>query len=113
MYKHCYSYTHPYRECCSSLNYDGARNVQSSPSPPGVAHILSDLGGVRDVVPLMAAILHDTIEDTRTIEAELKAEFGLEVAAVVMECSDDKSLVKARRKELQIEKVTASSMGVR
>jgi len=59
--------------------------------------------GVRDRVPLLAAVLHDTIEDTETTREELARAFGEEVAAVVAEVTDDKSLPKDRRKELQIE----------
>ncbi|HEY4058644.1 MAG TPA: HD domain-containing protein [Kofleriaceae bacterium] len=59
--------------------------------------------GVRDESALMAAVLHDTIEDTTTTRDELAAAFGEEVASVVMEVTDDKTLPKARRKELQVE----------
>ena len=71
--------------------------------PIAVATALWHEGGVRDVVALTAAILHDTIEDTATTAAELIDAFGGEVAAVVVEVTDDKALPKARRKELQIE----------
>lgn len=71
--------------------------------PIAVATALWHEGDVRDPVALTAAILHDTIEDTGTTEAELAAAFGAEIAAVVTEVTDDKSLPKARRKELQIE----------
>jgi guanosine-3',5'-bis(diphosphate) 3'-pyrophosphohydrolase len=59
--------------------------------------------GVRDRVPLLAAVLHDTVEDTGTTREELASAFGEDVAAVVMEVTDDKSLPKDRRKELQVE----------
>lgn len=59
--------------------------------------------GVRDESALVAAVLHDTIEDTATTREELAAAFGDEIASVVMEVTDDKTLPKARRKELQIE----------
>lgn len=71
--------------------------------PIAVASLLWHDGEVRDPVVLVAAILHDTIEDTGTTEGELAAVFGAEIAAVVVEVTDDKSLPKARRKELQIE----------
>ena len=59
--------------------------------------------GVRDRVPLLAAILHDTIEDTDTTRDELVAKFGEDVAAAVCEVTDDKSLPKDQRKQAQIE----------
>ncbi|TFU05985.1 bifunctional (p)ppGpp synthetase/guanosine-3',5'-bis(diphosphate) 3'-pyrophosphohydrolase [Polymorphobacter arshaanensis] len=70
--------------------------------PIALAHILISEGGVSDAVVLCAAILHDTIEDTKTTYAELKSNFGTEIADVVMEVTDDKSLEKAERKKLQI-----------
>ena len=48
-------------------------------------------------------MLHDTIEDTETTADELRALFGDQVASVVLEVTDDKSLDKAQRKQLQIE----------
>ena len=56
-----------------------------------------------DAVVVVAALLHDTIEDTRTDRAELERAFGPEVAALVAEVTDDKSLPKAERKRLQVE----------
>lgn len=59
--------------------------------------------GITDVNILMAAVLHDTVEDTGTKYEELVTEFGDDVAETVMECTDDKSLDKVERKKLQIE----------
>src|SRR5207245_1731452 len=47
--------------------------------------------------------LHDTIEDTETTEAELRGRFVGRVADIVLEVTDDKSLPKHRRNELQVE----------
>lgn len=71
--------------------------------PIAVANLLSDIGGIDDPVVLMAAILHDTIEDTDTRPEELEEHFGAAVRALVQEVSDDKSLPKAERKKKQIE----------
>jgi (p)ppGpp synthase/HD superfamily hydrolase len=71
--------------------------------PIRVAHLLWEVGGVRDTVMLAAALLHDVLEDTSTTPDELAARFGGEVRALVEEMTDDKSLPKADRKELQIE----------
>jgi guanosine-3',5'-bis(diphosphate) 3'-pyrophosphohydrolase len=71
--------------------------------PIEVASILANVGGVRDLAVLVAAILHDTIEDTRTSPEELEAAFGPEVRLLVQEVTDDKTLPKAERKRLQIE----------
>lgn len=59
--------------------------------------------GVEDPALLVAAILHDTIEDTETTFEEVHKEFGSEVAELVAEVTDDKSLPKKERKRLQVE----------
>lgn len=71
--------------------------------PIRVTYLLADTGGITDLVTLMAAVLHDTIEDTETTAQELEAQFGRTVRKVVEELTDDKSLDKAVRKQLQIE----------
>lgn len=66
-----------------------------------VADLLARAGA--DEETLLAGILHDTVEDTETTYDELKREFGENVADIVMECTDDKSLEKQVRKQLQVE----------
>ncbi len=68
-----------------------------------VVHTLATVGRVADRVLLIAAALHDTVEDTETSWEELEALFGLEVCGVVQEVTDDKKLPKQERKKLQIE----------
>jgi (p)ppGpp synthase/HD superfamily hydrolase len=70
--------------------------------PIDVANILAE-AGVTDTDTLIAGILHDTVEDTGTSAREIAYTFGENVAKVVLECSDDKSLSKIERKKLQIE----------
>ena len=82
------------------------KNEETSPyinHPIAVTHLLADTGGVSDLVTLMAAVLHDTIEDTETTPSELDEHFGQTVRKVVEEMTDDKTLDKAVRKQLQIE----------
>ncbi|MBF0470567.1 MAG: bifunctional (p)ppGpp synthetase/guanosine-3',5'-bis(diphosphate) 3'-pyrophosphohydrolase [Gammaproteobacteria bacterium] len=71
--------------------------------PLSLLHLLVTEGSVTDPATLCAAVLHDTIEDTETTEAELYHHFGQEIASVVMEVSDDKNLPKTEQKRLQIE----------
>src|ERR1700676_2013091 len=81
------------------------KDAEASPyinHPIALANLLQQQG-VDDIVVLCAALLHDTIEDTETTAPELRREFGPEVTAVVLEVTDDKSLLKAERKRLQIE----------
>jgi len=71
--------------------------------PIEVAAMLANIAGVRDLVILVAAVLHDTIEDTSTSPEEIEIAFGPEVRTLVQEVTDDKSLHKAERKRLQVE----------
>ena len=77
--------------------------------PIEVALRLWEIGGVRDPFTLIAAVLHDTIEDTDTSEQEIEVLFGPVVRTVVMEVTDDKSLPKQERKRLQIEHAASVS----
>lgn len=67
-----------------------------------VALLLAEASNGSDPVLVIAGLLHDTLEDTDTTAGELEAHFGAEVAALVVEVSDDKSLPKAERKRLQV-----------
>lgn len=77
--------------------------------PIEVAEHLASVGGISDEDVLVAALLHDTIEDTPTTAAEIETLFGSRVAAIVLECTDDKCLEKAERKRLQIVSAMAKS----
>ena len=68
-----------------------------------VAELVSTALTEPDTNLIAAALLHDTIEDTRTTKEELVQEFGADIASLVAEVTDDKSLPKAERKRLQIE----------
>src|SRR5688572_26422608 len=71
--------------------------------PITLANILWLEGDVHEPLVICAALLHDTIEDTATTEAELAERFGPAVARIVMEVTDDKTLDRAVRKRLQVE----------
>jgi len=74
-----------------------------------VAALLAEATGGSDAGLLAAAYLHDTLEDTATLYEDIVARFGEDVAKLVAEVTDDKSLPKAERKRLQVEKVTQKS----
>ncbi len=79
--------------------------------PLRVARLLAEVGGIQDEDVLVAAVLHDTVEDTATTPTELEAAFGPAVRDLVAEVTDDKSLPKAERKRLQIAHATGLSSG--
>jgi guanosine-3',5'-bis(diphosphate) 3'-pyrophosphohydrolase len=88
------------------------KDAEASPyinHPIAVATVLAAEGQVSDETTLVAAALHDTVEDTQTTFAELETLFGLEVTALVREVTDNKSLNPMERKSLQIAHAAQSS----
>lgn len=81
--------------------------------PLEVANLLAGVGQVEDFDVLIAAILHDTVEDTETTREELIERFGERAGAMVLEVTDDRSLPKAARKQLQIEHAPHLSEGAK
>ncbi len=81
--------------------------------PIAVATALATERNATDGRLLVAAILHDTVEDTQTTFDELTEHFGSHVAALVRELADDKSLPKHERKRLQIEHARSGSPGAK
>jgi guanosine-3',5'-bis(diphosphate) 3'-pyrophosphohydrolase len=71
--------------------------------PLSLADLLVNEAMIDDPVVICAALLHDTVEDTETTFEEIAIAFGHEIACIVLEVSDDKTLAKAERKRLQIE----------
>ena len=76
---------------------------------PYINHLIEVAGLVSNAITepdtnlVTAAFLHDTIEDTKTTKEELVQAFGSDVADLVVEVTDDKSLPDAVRKRLQVE----------
>lgn len=82
------------------------KNSYNSPyinHPIGVAYNISKIGSIDDTATIIAALLHDTVEDTETTFDEIEKEFDAEVAAIVRDVTDDKSLPAYQRKLKQIE----------
>ena len=81
------------------------KDEQASPyitHPLTVAREIYAIGKVSDQQILVAAILHDTLEDTKTTKDELRNLFGEDVLSIVLEVTDNKSLEKVRRKQCQV-----------
>ena len=81
--------------------------------PLEVANLIANIGGVNDIDILMAAVLHDTVEDCGVSIEEIHLLFGETVAGYVSEVTDDKSLPKAERKRLQVEHAPHLSPGAK
>jgi guanosine-3',5'-bis(diphosphate) 3'-pyrophosphohydrolase len=67
-----------------------------------VARLLAAATEGGDAELIAAGWLHDTVEDTATGREELVSTFGDDVASLVMEVTDDKTLPKQERKRLQV-----------
>jgi (p)ppGpp synthase/HD superfamily hydrolase len=68
-----------------------------------VAALLAEATDGLDPVLVMGGLLHDTLEDTDATYDDLAQLFGPEVASLVAEVTDDKSLPQKERKRLQVE----------
>jgi guanosine-3',5'-bis(diphosphate) 3'-pyrophosphohydrolase len=77
--------------------------------PLKVAESLREIAGCQDVDILSAALLHDTIEDTKTSYDEIAVLFGDRVAAWVAELTVDKRLPKGARSRQMLESAKKKS----
>jgi len=68
-----------------------------------VASTVAEATEGKDPNLVIAALLHDAIEDQKIPRQVIAESFGEDVAALVCEVTDDKSLPKAERKRLQVE----------
>jgi guanosine-3',5'-bis(diphosphate) 3'-pyrophosphohydrolase len=81
--------------------------------PLTVAHTLLHVGHVIDIDVLIAAVLHDVVEDTDATIDDVRARFGDRVAGLVAEVTDDKTLAPSAVKRSQIERVRHASDGAK
>lgn len=88
--------------------------------PIQVANHLARSGEDRNIELLIAAILHDVIEDTvdpgpekEQLTVFIGEKFGKNVLSVILEVTDDKNLTKEERKKLQIDLSSVRSINAR
>src|ERR1700686_5225946 len=83
---------------------------------PYINHLLEVAQLIAGAIPepdtnlVVAALLHDVIQDAGVTKEELVGRFGADVADLVAEVTDDKSLPKAERKRLQVENAPKKSV---
>lgn len=75
-----------------------------------VAQLVASALTEPDTNLVMAALLHDSIEDAGVTKEELARRFGFDVADLVAEVTDDKSLPQRERKQLQVENAPKKSV---
>ena len=68
-----------------------------------VASLVTEATDGADPNVVIAALLHDAVEDQKIPIDRITREFGQPVADIVMEVTDDKELAKEERKHIQIE----------
>ncbi|WP_316201472.1 MULTISPECIES: HD domain-containing protein [unclassified Bradyrhizobium] len=78
-----------------------------------VANILSATCDGEDAELVAAGWLHDTIEDTDTAADELAERFGCRVADLVVEVTDDMTLPKSERRQVQVIAAPGKSAGAK
>jgi (p)ppGpp synthase/HD superfamily hydrolase len=74
-----------------------------------VASLVTEATDGEDPDVVIAALLHDAIEDQEVPADLIAEEFGSSVVSIVQEVSDDKALEKETRKLLQIERAPQAS----
>ena len=74
-----------------------------------VAHLLAEANCPPAVIA--AGFLHDVVEDTHIPITAIEAEFGEEIASLVLAVTDNKLLPKAERKRLQVERAATANPG--
>ena len=77
--------------------------------PIRVAESLRTIGGVHDIEVVVAALLHDLIEDTDCEFDTIAHRFGTRVATLVSELSGDMRLPKVERRQEVIERIRHAS----
>lgn len=80
--------------------------------PLKVAELLSEYGESEEDL-LIAAILHDVIEDTDATAEEIVNLFGQNICNIILEVTDDKELPYSIRKELQIKHAPGLSVSAK
>jgi GTP diphosphokinase / guanosine-3',5'-bis(diphosphate) 3'-diphosphatase len=75
-----------------------------------VATLVAEATGGKDPDLVIAALLHDAIEDCEVPRELIANAFGTDVADLVAEVTDDKTLAKEHRKDMQAETAHKKSL---
>ena len=74
---------------------------------------MTEAPGASEPDAVIAALLHDAIEDQDVTAEMIASEFGKHVAEIVVKVTDDKSLPKAERKAIQVAHAATLSPGAK
>lgn len=78
-----------------------------------VACLLSNVGQVRDPSTLVAALLHDAVEDGHTTLGHISIKFGVDVRDIVAELTDPSGLTEQDRRRRQIDHASQLSIAAK
>jgi guanosine-3',5'-bis(diphosphate) 3'-pyrophosphohydrolase len=78
-----------------------------------VCLVLREVFGIDDQQTLMAAVLHDTIEDTTTDFDDLEKKFGADVASWAATLSKDKRLPEPEREQCYVQQLVRAPWQVK
>lgn len=101
---------------CFAAEKHACQRRKGAAAEPYVNHLIEVAQLVAMTLPepdtnlLIAALLHDSIEDAGVTAEDLASRFGEDVAGLVIEVTDDKSLPKHERKRLQVENAPKKSV---
>lgn len=101
-------------EFAAICHRDQTRKGSNTPyiaHPMEVLAILTANGA--DEITCIAGVLHDTVEDTAATAEQIRDLFGEEVAAIVADETEDKSLPWAVRKQLTIDRLPKQDLRVK
>lgn len=90
------------------------KNKEKTPyisHPMSVAYQIMDIAKVFDPDIIVAALLHDTLEDTNATEKDIEHLFGSNVCSIVKEVTDDPELTSEQQKLQQVFKAPHLSKG--
>jgi GTP diphosphokinase / guanosine-3',5'-bis(diphosphate) 3'-diphosphatase len=101
-----------------AADWHAGQRRKGAAGEPYVNHLIEVAELVAEAEPgntdlVIAALLHDAIEDQQIAPDEIAGLFGKRVASLVMEVTDDKSLPKQERKRLQVETAAKKSRDAR
>ena len=88
------------------------KDVDASPyinHPIALANVLANEAGVDEEDVLIAAILHDTLEDTSTTYDELEREFGTKIAKAVHALTKNTDLPKEQQMKDSLKRIKSMS----
>ncbi|NDD57770.1 MAG: bifunctional (p)ppGpp synthetase/guanosine-3',5'-bis(diphosphate) 3'-pyrophosphohydrolase [Chlamydiae bacterium] len=98
-------------ECHQHQTRKNAKQTPYVSHPIAVAESVVSIGKVYDADVIIAALLHETIDDTHATFSEIRERFGTKVESIVREVTEDKSLSSIKRKKIQIIQAPTRSEG--